>query len=116
MTVGFILYAIVYAGFAFATSAHVVWGLFALYGIYAAMTEGISKAWISDLVPNERRGLAIGLQTALASIGALVASSWTGAIWSAFGAAVPLLVAAGAAVIVGVGLMSLRVERGIESG
>jgi MFS family permease len=116
MTAGFILYAIVYAGFAFATNVHVVWGLFALYGIYAAMTEGISKAWISDLVPNERRGLAIGLQTALASIGALVASSWTGAIWSAFGAAVPLLIAAGVAVIVGVGLMSFRVERGIENG
>ena len=108
MILGFILYAIVYIGFAFATNVYVVWGLFALYGIYAAMTEGIAKAWISDMVPNERRGLAIGLQTALASIGALVASSWTGVVWSTLGAAVPLLIGAGIAVIVSIGLISVR--------
>jgi MFS family permease len=104
MVVGLILYAAVYAGFAFAPNVETVWGLFALYGIYAAMTEGISKAWISDLVPNERRGLAIGLQTTLASLGALAASSWTGATWSAAGATLPLLIAAGTAVVVAGGL------------
>jgi MFS family permease len=104
MVVGLVLYGAVYTGFAFATSVEMVWGLFALYGIYAAMTEGVSKAWISDLVPNERRGLAIGLQTTLASLGALVASTWTGAAWSGAGAAVPLLIAAGTAVVVAAGL------------
>jgi MFS family permease len=104
--IGFILYAVVYAGFAMAESIAVVWGLFALYGIYAAMTEGIAKAWLSDLVPNERRGLALGLHATLASFGALVASSWTGAVWDAVGSALPLAITSGVAVIVVIGLLA----------
>ena len=52
MVFGFFLYAIVYAGCAFADNSAMIWGLFALYGLYAALTEGVSKAWISDLVLN----------------------------------------------------------------
>ena len=81
---------------------------FLLYGIYAALTEGVSKAWISDLVPNERRGLAIGLQTTLASLAALVASSWCGFVWNAAGAAIPLLTASAAALAAAIGLAVWR--------
>jgi MFS family permease len=108
---GFILYGIAYACFALAGSITTAWIGFAIYGIYAALTEGVTKAWISDLVPNERRGLAIGLQTALASLGALVASAWTGFLWvTKAPVQVPLLVAAGMAVVVAVGLLGRRDE------
>jgi MFS family permease len=102
--IGFMLYVVVYAGFAMVESIAAVWGLFALYGIYAAMTEGIAKAWLSDLVPNERRGLALGLHATLASLGALVASSWTGAVWDVAGAPVPLAITACVAAVVATGL------------
>jgi MFS family permease len=108
MVIGLLIYTAVYIGFAFAPTVWMIWGFFALYGIYAAMTEGVSKAWISDLVPNEHRGLAIGLQTMLSSLCALVASSWTGAAWSAAGAMVPLLIAAGMAFVVAMGLMGVK--------
>lgn len=113
MTIGFLLYAVVYAGFAFASSSTIVWGLFALYGIYAALTEGVAKAWISDLVPNNRRGLAIGLQTMAVSLAALVASSWTGLVWSSTGARIPLLAAAVTAVVVAI-LLTVDRRRGSE--
>ncbi len=102
---GLALYAVVYAGFALGGSLALAWGMFALYGIYAALTEGVSKAWMSDLVPNEHRGLALGLFTMLSSLSALVASSWTGTLWSSIGARVPLLIAAGMAIVVAVGLL-----------
>ncbi|HVK39070.1 MAG TPA: MFS transporter [Candidatus Kapabacteria bacterium] len=111
---GFALYVVVYLGFAFADSIEVVWALFALYGIYAASTEGIAKAWLSDLVPNERRGLALGLQATLASLAALVASGWTGAIWSVAGASTPLAITAGVAAIVGLGLAVLVPATGAD--
>ncbi|MEO5930446.1 MAG: MFS transporter, partial [Candidatus Kapaibacterium sp.] len=108
MAAGFTIYAAAYACFALAGGIAAIITGFALYGIYAALTEGISRAWISDLVPNERRGLAIGLQTTLASMGALVASSWTGILWSATGPRIPLLIAAGTGLVVGIGLMIYR--------
>lgn len=105
MVVGMIIFAVVYCGFAFSTSHLITWVMFGLYGIYAAMTEGVSKAWISDLVPNEHRGLAIGLQTMLTSLAAMVASVWTGAVWANFGGTIPLLITATFAVMLGLSLI-----------
>ena len=102
---GVMIFAVVYCGFALFRSHHILWVMFGLYGIYAAMTEGISKAWMSDLVPNERRGLAIGLQTMLSSLAAMVASVWTGAAWAKFGGAMPLMLTAVAASMLGAALL-----------
>jgi MFS family permease len=118
MVIGFFLYAIVYVGFAFASGGAMLWGLFALYGIYAALTEGVSKAWISDLVANDVRGLAIGLHATLASLAALVASSWTGAAWDRLGASTALSVTAAAGVVTAIGLWSMgrsTGRRGVDS-
>src|SRR5205085_10527881 len=98
----------VYGGFAIVGSELGIWLLFALYGIYAAMTEGVAKAWISDLVPTERRGLAIGLQTTLVSLAAMLASVWTGAFWNDHGMQLPLAVSAAMALVVAVGLAMWR--------
>lgn len=78
---GLILYIVVYSGFALADSSSWFWALFLLYGLYAAATEGISKAWISLITPPAETATAIGLYTSLTSIAAFIASSLAGIIW-----------------------------------
>jgi MFS family permease len=64
-----------------------VWPLFCLYGVYAAMTEGVSKAAIADLVAEEHRGAAIGIFYAATGVATLIASTLAGWLWTSFGAA-----------------------------
>lgn len=84
---GLLIFVAVYTGFAFITSIAGVFALFFLYGMYAAATEGISKAWIANLAPAEKRGTAIGFYTSWQSICTLVSSSAAGLIWTAGGPA-----------------------------
>lgn len=101
---GLLLYAGVYAGFALVQAPAATWGLFACYGIYAAMTESVAKAWLGDFVGEQERGSALGLYAALASVGTMLASFWTGFLWQSAGAPVALMVAAFVALISGAGL------------
>lgn len=97
---GFVLFAIVYAGFAVATSwVHFVI-LFLFYGVYAAATEGISKAWISNMVIKNETATAIGTYTGFQSIASLIASSLAGVLWYQFGAPVTFIATAVMAVFV----------------
>ena len=64
---------------------------FFLYGVYASATEGISKAWISNLVPTSEVGTAIGMFTGLQSVAAFFASFIAGWIWYLFGAPITFL-------------------------
>lgn len=84
--IGLVLFAIVYFGMSANTSPYVFFGLFFLYGIYASATEGISKAWISNITDSKDTATAIGTYTALQSICLMLASSLTGYIWFQFGA------------------------------
>jgi len=93
-SIGLIIFSLVYFGFAFVPEIKFIWILFALYGIYAAATEGISKAWVSDLIPDEQRGSAIGLLTMLSSFSVMLGSFLTGILWDQFGSAVPFLFSA----------------------
>src|SRR5205814_10121236 len=84
--IGLILFAIVYFGFAFVHGMYWFLALFFLYGLYAAATDGISKAWISNISDKRDTATAIGTYTGLQSICALIASSGAGFIWFKFGA------------------------------
>jgi MFS family permease len=84
---GLILFAIVYFGMAANTNIYFFLGLFFLYGIYAASTEGVSKAWISNISDKKDTATAIGTFSGLQSICALLASSFTGLIWFEYGPA-----------------------------
>jgi MFS family permease len=99
---GLLVFSIVYIGFAFIKNIDFIWLLFALYGIYAASTEGVSKAWISDLIPNELRGSAIGLLTMLSSFAIMLGSFLTGILWDQFGSQVPFLLSAIVSLIIAV--------------
>jgi MFS family permease len=82
---GWIIYALVYFGFAFATSAWHIWALFIVYGLFYGLTEGTEKALVADLVPNELRGTAYGLFNFAIGIAALPASLLMGILWQTFG-------------------------------
>lgn len=78
---GWILYAAVYAGFAFVSNAFAVWILFIVYGIYFGFAEGAEKALVADLVPPEKRGTAFGLYNLAFGITVLPASLLMGGLW-----------------------------------
>jgi MFS family permease len=78
---GLLVFAVVYGGMAFAVTPVAAYALFFLYGIYAAATEGVAKAWITNVCEKEDTATAIGTFTAFQSVAALLASSLTGAVW-----------------------------------
>ncbi|MBT8385970.1 MAG: MFS transporter [Ignavibacteria bacterium] len=105
---GLLVFSLVYFGFAFFEETIFIWILFALYGLYSAATEGISKAWVSDLVPDERRGSAIGLLTMLSSFAIMLGSFTAGILWDAFGSTVPFLLSAVVSLVIGVIILAIK--------
>lgn len=95
---GWAVYALVYAGFAFVDSAWQAWALFIIYGTYFGMTEGVEKAFVADMVPENRRGTAYGLYNLAFGITVFPASLLFGLTWNNFGA--PAAFAASACVSV----------------
>lgn len=98
--IGLAFFAAVYAGMAVNTNLYFFFILFFLYGVYAAATEGISKAWISNITDKKHIATAIGTYSGLQSICAMLASSITGVLWFQFGATITFLITAGATVFV----------------
>jgi MFS family permease len=91
---GWILYAAVYAGFAFVTYEISVWILFLIYGIYFGLAEGAEKALVADLVRPEQRGTAYGLYNLAFGITVLPASLLMGGLWDWRGPATAFLISA----------------------
>lgn len=85
-TIGLVLFATVYGSLAFVNNTPIILGLFVLYGFYAASTESIAKAWISNLAAPQQTATAIGTYTAFSSICGLLASTWAGIVWQYWGA------------------------------
>jgi len=88
-TFGLLIFSVVYFGFALTDHFTVAILLFILYGVYAASTEGITKAWVADVVPDTLRGTAIGLLTMLSSFAVMLGSVFAGLLWDAFGSSAP---------------------------
>ncbi len=97
---GLVIFSLVYFGMGLTTNLYVIIALFFGYGIYAAATEGISKAWITNISKNENTATAVGTYTAFQSIIAMVASIMAGLLWFYFGASVTFLVTAVATIFV----------------
>lgn len=83
--IGLLLFAIVYAGFAFNPSITTIFILFAIYGAFSAATDGVSKAWITNIAHDKNTATAVGFYTSCQSICTLIASTLAGFIWSALG-------------------------------
>ncbi len=82
-TVGIIIFALVYLGFAFNKNPILVFALFAVYGFYIALTDGVSKALVGSMVQKEQAGTVYGVMTTTTSIFTLLASIIGGFLWSA---------------------------------
>lgn len=112
---GWIAYGLVYLGLAFSRLGWQVWVLYGLYGIYYGATDGVARALVADIVPEERRGTAYGLLNAAIGITALPASLiagllWQGAGgWAGFGPSAPFFF--GAALALTAGLLFWRLVR-----
>jgi MFS family permease len=91
---GWLLYAAVYAGFAYVSTQGMVWALFLVYGIYFGLAEGAEKALVADLVRPEQRGTAFGLYNLAFSITVFPASLLMGLLWNWRGAQAAFLVSA----------------------
>ena len=100
---GWLVYAAIYAGFAYWTSPAVLVLLFVFYGVYFGLTEGAERALIADLAPAAIRGTAFGAYNAVLGVGGLLSSVIFGWVWTAaspqaaFGLGAGLALAASAA-------------------
>jgi MFS family permease len=104
---GWSVYALSYAGFALARRPWQMWALFAVYGLFHALTEGPERALVADLAPASARGRAFGLYYAITGAMLLPAGLLTGALWQTVGAGPALLVGAGLAAVAATGLLLL---------
>jgi MFS family permease len=82
---GFVVFALVYAGFASVKSMALIAVLFAVYGIYIAATEGTTKALISRTAPDHERASAMGFFDTTTGLASFAASAIGGGLWSAVG-------------------------------
>lgn len=82
---GLAVFATAYLGFGLTTTSAWAWVLFPLYGCYTALTDGVTRAWIADLVPAHSRGTALGVQAAVSGLGLLAAGVWAGLAWNGTG-------------------------------
>jgi MFS family permease len=98
--IGLALFAGVYLGMGINSNLYVFFSLFFLYGVYAAATEGISKAWISNITDKKDTATAIGTYSGFQSICTMLASSLAGFIWLKAGAAATFLTTAVATVFI----------------
>ncbi len=83
---GLLIFSIVYFGMGLGTELWIIVVLFFLYGLFSAATEGISKAWISNVTDKKDTATAIGTYASFQSICTMLASSIAGLIWFQFGA------------------------------
>ena len=104
IVLGWLVYAMSYAGFAFAARPLAVWGFFAFYALFFGLTEGSERAFVADLVPEGLRGRAYGMYYAAVGIAALPASIVFGLLWKRFGPRVPFLIGATVALAAAVAL------------
>jgi len=108
--VGWTLYAFSYLGFASASSMWHIWLLFGLYGLYYGMVDGVTRAFVCDLVPVERRGTAYGLYHTAVGLSLLPASVIAGWLWHLIGPAAPFYFGAATAIIAVISLVLLIKE------
>jgi len=103
----FVLFALVYAGFALADTPWPIAGLFVLYGVYMGFAEGVQRAYLATLVPSERKATGFGLYHMVVGIAILPASLIAGFLWDHIGPAAPFWFGAASATLAAILFASL---------
>jgi MFS family permease len=104
---GWCVYSLSYLGYGFATNELQIWLLFAVYGLFYGLTEGVEKAFVADMSDAALRGAAFGWYNFAVGAGALPASLIFGLIWQRFGAVAPFLFGAALAGLSAILLLAL---------
>jgi MFS family permease len=107
IVVGWAIYALSYLGLALASATWQLWLLFALYGLYYGISEGVCRAFVCDLVPVERRGTAYGWYHTAVGISLLPASVIAGWLWHLMGPSATFYFGAGMAGVAMLGFLLL---------
>ena len=113
---GWLVYAVIYLGFAVASEGWQVWLLYVAYGLYYGMAYGTANAMVADLVPENLRGTAYGTYHAMIGLLAFPASMIAGILWqgggawAGFGPSAPFLFGGSLALIAAL-LMALWMPR-----
>jgi MFS family permease len=97
---GLVIFSIVYFGMSAEIKPYTFFTLFFLYGIYASATEGISKAWITNVINRKDTATAVGAYSAFQSICSMLASTLAGLIWFTLGAAFTFITTAIATILI----------------
>jgi MFS family permease len=113
---GWIVYALVYAGFGAASQYWHAWALFAVYGVYFGLTEGVEKALVADFAPVHLRGSSFGLYHLIIGVGAFPASLLFGLVWQQFGSSAAFGMGAALALLSSLMLAALAVKRPQDAG
>jgi len=111
VVIGLIIFAIVYSMMGFVHGLMGFGILFLFYGFYAASTDGISKAWITNVAEKNEIATAIGFYSSMLSIATLISSSMAGLLWVLFGMKVMFLISGIGALIAGVYLMAIPLKK-----
>jgi MFS family permease len=111
MMIGWGIYALTYLGFAAASASWHIWLLFAVFGLYYGIVEGVAKAFVADLVPQDKRGTAFGLYHGVLGLLLLPASLIAGFLWQEVSPASPFYFGAALAFLAMLGLMALVPSR-----
>ncbi|MCL4457608.1 MAG: MFS transporter [Nitrospirae bacterium] len=78
---GFILFAILYYGFAIASDTKAIWILFGFYGLFMGLTEGVQKAFLATIIPQDFKATAFGVYNTVIGIAMFPASLIGGWLW-----------------------------------
>ena len=111
LVMGYGLFSLVYLGFAVAESPGFIWVLFIFYGLYTALSRGVQKALVADLIHPDRRGAEIGTFHMLVGLVALPASLLAGFLYTQVSVGAPFYFSAGVSAIALLGLASLALFR-----
>ncbi len=112
--VGLMIFVLVYAGFAFNRIPFFVWVLFAVYGLYIALTDGVSKAWVGSMVDNAHAATAYGTVYTITSICTVAASIIGGYLWSSYSPTATFLFAALCALLAIVIFITIPIKREVN--
>ncbi|MFH1848795.1 MAG: MFS transporter [archaeon] len=93
LAIGYLLFGITCLGFAFFATDITIWALFALYGLFMAITDGVSRAYVSDVVEEGRRGTALGVYHTIVGVTVFPANFIGGILWSLMGVTAPFIYA-----------------------
>lgn len=112
LAAGVLLFGLTSLGFGFVANTLTIWFLFALYGLFMAVTDGVSRAYVSDLAAQNKRGLAFGTYHAIVGITVLPANFIGGVLWHSINVQAPFVYAAVLSVISALLLMFYVKGRG----